>query len=52
LNVPPPDGTTTVNILTELMHGNVKDACPAACGCETLTTASTTVHRSGHDART
>src|SRR6266511_5139114 len=34
------------------MQVSGNDACPDAPGCETVTTASTTVHRSGHEART
>src|SRR5688500_12113511 len=34
------------------MQVSGNDACPDACGCETVTTASTTAQRSGHEART
>jgi hypothetical protein len=47
-----PAGTVTENGRREPMQVSGKDAWPEAPGCETRTTASTTVQRSGHEART
>lgn len=42
----------TRNIRAEPMQLSGNDACPDAVGCETVTTASMTAHRSGHEAMT
>ena len=51
-NEPLPAGTLTRNERTDLMQVSGNDACPEPLGWDTLTTASTTVQRSGHEART
>jgi hypothetical protein len=50
--VPVSAGTHTVKLLTDWMHVSGNDACPDASGCETRTTAWTTLQRSGQEAKT
>jgi len=50
--VPVAAGTITWKTLSAPTHMSGNDACPDACGCDTATTAWTTVHRSGHEAMT
>jgi hypothetical protein len=51
-NVPVVAGTVTLKPRSDPMQVSGNDACPEPCGCRTVTTASTTLQRSGHDAST